>query len=342
METTKLIYLKLTKLILFLLVLLASTSYSLFSQYFKEVHGTVVDSVTKEKIPFANIMLRNKANGTTSNESGKFSLRLSECSINDYIVISHVGYKSKIFNTDSLWLDTIYLQQCTYVLEEVEIINQVAGSGIIIINNFNLKDCMLRYALKPFNDEGHLHVPFRPNEPTIEALYFPFKEDYSGKVIKEVRFYVENLNDTPARFRIRILMPDENNKPFRDIPLDQDIIYVDSDSQVVSVDISNHKMQIPRNGIYIGFEILMIEENVKWITNEINVSASLYSPYLYVKRVKKVGDYWLYSGGMWKESRYWYFKRGIWFMEENQLPSNDTYRSGPYVFEPAISLTLIE
>ena len=62
--------------------------------------GKVIDSITKEPIPFAHVYLRLGA-GTISNESGDFNLE-TNISKSDSIIISHVSYESiKIpFNSD--------------------------------------------------------------------------------------------------------------------------------------------------------------------------------------------------------------------------------------------------
>lgn len=57
----------------------------------KTVSGVVYDE-NNEPLPFVNILVKNTSNGTQSDIEGKFSI---ECSENDILIISYVGYETK-------------------------------------------------------------------------------------------------------------------------------------------------------------------------------------------------------------------------------------------------------
>ena len=59
--------------------------------------GTVIDSFTRQPLPFANIFLKNTQKGTTSEENGKFQFR-STYGKKDSLIISFVGYQEKRFS----------------------------------------------------------------------------------------------------------------------------------------------------------------------------------------------------------------------------------------------------
>ena len=75
----------------FISVFLILYTNSLFAVY---IEGKVVNSITKESIPFASIYIKHSAVGATANEDGEFSLRLKEVTANDTIVFSALGYSS--------------------------------------------------------------------------------------------------------------------------------------------------------------------------------------------------------------------------------------------------------
>ena len=64
------------------------------------IKGTVVDSQTKETIPFANVQIVNTTIGTTSDVDGNFTLDVKKMPLR--LKISFVGYKSEIIEISSV------------------------------------------------------------------------------------------------------------------------------------------------------------------------------------------------------------------------------------------------
>jgi len=58
--------------------------------------GTVLNSQTNQPLPFANILLNNSNNGTTTDKNGNFVLMIS--SKESKIIISYLGFKTKILD----------------------------------------------------------------------------------------------------------------------------------------------------------------------------------------------------------------------------------------------------
>jgi hypothetical protein len=282
--------------------------------------------------------------GTTSDKSGYFELHITEKLSNDTLVISHIGYQTQHVAIDTLKFTSIELQQTSYVLEEVTIANPLKKNKHVIINQFHEKDCSLRYSTSPFGNSGTLLLPYRPKEPTIEAIYIPYSEEYKGKIVKEVDLYIKNYNNTTSYFRLRCLAGNLKKEPGIDLLKDSKIIEVSQTTQNVTVDLEDYFITIPKNGIFIGFELLMIPENEKQIENDLGIVATIHSPFLFLIRTnpksKTYGDYWIYSKGSWQINKYWYFSEGAWFMSDTLMNNTGNRISGPYLFTPAISLTL--
>ncbi len=79
-------------------ILTITTSILLiFSAYAqdKTISGTVYDKATNIPLPFANIGIVGKAQGTITNSEGHYLLSLNEVSEKDSIYISYVGYENK-------------------------------------------------------------------------------------------------------------------------------------------------------------------------------------------------------------------------------------------------------
>lgn len=112
-------------LVLFLLYL--SSNFLSAQQREKTLQGTIIDSITKEAVPYATIIItetrtNKKITGTTSEEDGRFELSTLEDDF--FIEISFMGYKTKAiteFDKKSTKIDfgNIFLAPDNQALEEV-------------------------------------------------------------------------------------------------------------------------------------------------------------------------------------------------------------------------------
>ncbi len=86
------------------------------------INGVVLDTKTKEKIVFANIVYNNKKQGTTTGIDGKFKINSTEKISN--LEISFLGYKTKNIeitpstNTNNFQIE---LEQTAYNIDEVSV-----------------------------------------------------------------------------------------------------------------------------------------------------------------------------------------------------------------------------
>lgn len=95
------------------------------SSYSQSIVGVVMDSISGNKLPYANVVLIN-GKGTFSDEFGKFEISLNKIK-NDTLKISYLGYKSKflpITKTLAQKESYFYLQPKIESLEEVIISNK--------------------------------------------------------------------------------------------------------------------------------------------------------------------------------------------------------------------------
>lgn len=58
------------------------------------LQGKIIDSLTKEGIPYANIGMPKFSIGTSSNENGDFIVKISKDYLNDTLFVSSVGYQT--------------------------------------------------------------------------------------------------------------------------------------------------------------------------------------------------------------------------------------------------------
>jgi hypothetical protein len=322
--------------ILLIINLFISVNCQVFS-----IAGQIKDKESGDDLPFSNIMLKGYPIGTTSNNQGFFQLDYSDTIMADTVVISYIGYKSLELPIKSINDQPIELAQLSIDIKEVVVKSKTKKLKSVTLNKFNKRDCILRHSISPFDTTGNFHIPYRPKEPTIEALYFPFDSKYSDyRRIKSISFRAKSFTDT-STIRLRIFEPTIDNRPGNDILLKSLIIKVFKNNPDVTIDLSDEKIIMPESGIFIGFELLIVPDNITIMTNDIGNEAIVYSPFVYQIYSKEKSSTWIYSRGEWSNSKYWYFRQGIWIESENSRLA-DKKTVGPYFFNPAISLILSE
>ncbi len=99
-------------------------SFSLIAQEAKiEVVGEIIDTETKEAIPYVHIVNKNTNAGTASNTEGRFWIRINP---SDTLLFSAIGFETYQFiinnqiNSERI-LITIELSQSTLELEDVKV-----------------------------------------------------------------------------------------------------------------------------------------------------------------------------------------------------------------------------
>lgn len=264
--------------------------------------GAVTDAESGESLPFASIMVLNQNIGTTADLTGHFSLILSDDFFNDTLIVSYLGYHTISLCVCDLGADPISLKPKIIQLETFHFSPSHTRSRILY--PFKRRDCFVPYSNELTKNES-FWVPFRPHEPTIEALYFPFHlVGHQNAFIKEVWFSTKSWS-TPAFFRLRVLHADENQKPANDLITENIIVEVTQKEELIKVNLEDYHLNFPGNGVFIGFELMIRPENEKSIVLPDNSgSVTLYSPYLQYYFVKNAdSSHWLYAGGKWTERK---------------------------------------
>lgn len=91
---------------LFLLLLLSSWFDTVAQSNGIKVKGIVLDSITREPVPFANAFFANTTIGTTTNDKGEFSLSFPKA-ISAELVFSQLSYNLKKHLIDSNYKDSV-------------------------------------------------------------------------------------------------------------------------------------------------------------------------------------------------------------------------------------------
>ena len=270
-----------------------------------QTKGVVVDESGKP-IPYVNIWVENENIGTTSEENGAFSI---PASANKNLIFSILGFEKRVIKASEA--SNVIMKAVSFQLDEVVIARHFETKKIEIgqINNS---------VLEAFD-----------NGPRIDVKLFPYEAAYKKtKFIKKVSILTDSRIDN-ATVKIHFYKADANGFPGEELLTRDYIVTIQKGVVRNGFDLTDLNLKMPKTGLFIGFEKLLISKNKleKTIVNSNTQKTSvqvIYYPlvlYNYIER-----DYlFTFSGGKWSRQT----------GDKNQ-GSSDKIK----VYEPAINLVL--
>ena len=280
--------------------------FILFSlSFFAQTKGVVVDESGKP-IPYVNIWVENENIGTTSEENGEFSIAASA---NKNLIFSILGFEKKILKASEV--SNVIMKAVSFQLDEVVIARHFETKKIEIgsINNS---------VLEAFD-----------NGPRIDVKFFPYETAYKKiKFIKKVSILTDSRIDN-ATVKIHFYKADANGFPGEELLTKDYIVTIQKGVVRNGFDLTELNLKMPKTGLFIGFEKLLISKNKleKTIVNSNTQKTSIqviFYPlvlYNYVER-----DYlFTFSGGKWSR-------------QTSDINQSESVKIK--VYEPAINLVL--
>lgn len=235
---------------------------------FAQTKGIVTDSISGKPIPYVSIWIENQNQGTTSEENGEFTINTSS---NANLIFSALGFEKKKVKFSQA--NEVKLKPTSFELQEVLVsgrkqtrereIGEVSG-GI-----FQAFDSGLRIDIK--------HFPYFPS----------YKKT---KFIKKVTIYADSRIEN-ASIKIHFYSVATNGFPDQELLKKDLIVTVKKGTRNNVFDVSDFNLIMPINGIFVGFERLLIEKNKIEKTRN-------YAPFVLSNRVEKEVAY-NFSGGKW-------------------------------------------
>lgn len=203
----------------------------------------VQDSISKEPIPYVNILVENQNNGTSANEKGEFSF--SKSANGRTVVFSAIGYKPKrIIFYDTI--SVIYLQSVAIELSEV-IIQASKKSKKQQLDRFKKSDIETSFANNQY--------------PWLLAQYFPFSDSLRDTpFLENISIYTES-KVANAKFIIKIVQCDSAGVPGALLHHENILATAKKGNHATQVNVSDLMITIPDNGLFIVVECLLIEAN---------------------------------------------------------------------------------
>jgi hypothetical protein len=260
------------KTVLFLLL-----SVSLSAQ----IKGVVKDSLTGKPIPFVNIWIQNENIGSTSEENGTFFINTSENG--KKLIFSTLGFEKKIISASDAF--EVNLKPMAYSLDEVVISKSIGTKSVEIGKT-----------------KTEIYQAF-DNGPKIDTKYFPYFPSYKKtKYIKQVSIYADSRIED-AIIKIHFYESDANGFPGEELLEKDFIVTVKKGTRTNRFDLMDFNMKFPKNGLFVGFEKLMIEKNkIEKTITDLNTNITqiqkTYYPFVLYNYVEREFLY-TFSGGKW-------------------------------------------
>lgn len=285
-----------------LILLFLSFSMSVSAQ----IKGVVKDSLTGKPISYANIWVENENIGVSSEENGTFSISTTKTK---NLVFSALGYEKKVVK--SAVANVVNLNPKSLQLEEVVVTNKLQTKIIEIGKS-----------------KSPIYQAF-DNGLRIDVKFFPYYPKYKKtRNIRQVTVETDSKIDD-ATIKIHFYSVNENGFPGEELLTKDFVTTVKKGVKKNIFSIADFNLRIPKKGLFVGFEKLIIEKNkvettiTDYNSNTTSIKKSYFPLVLY--NFEERYFIFSFSGGKWnKETKY----------DNNGLPIK------MMVYEPAINLIL--
>jgi hypothetical protein len=270
-----------------------------------QTKGIVVDESGKP-IPYVNIWVENENIGTTSEENGEFSITASA---NKNLIFSILGFEKRIIKASEV--SNVILKATSFQLDEVVIARRFETRKIEIGQIIN----------SPFEAFD--------NGPRIDVKFFPYDASYKRtRFIKKVSILTDSRIDN-ATVKIHFYKVDSDGFPGDELLTKDFIVTLQKGVVRNGFDLTDLNLKMPKTGIFIGFEKLIIAKNKleKTIVNSNTGKTTiqiLYYPFVLYNYVER-DCLFTFSGGKWNRQT-----------SEKSASTSDKIK----VYEPAINLVL--
>jgi len=246
-----------------------------------QIKGVVKDSLTGKPIPYVNIWVENENIGSTSEENGAFFINTT--GKGKKLIFSTLGYEKKIIKASQV--SEVNLKPTAYSLDEVVISKSIGTKSVEIGKTKN-----------------EIYQAF-DNGPKIDTKFFPYLTFYKKtKYLKQVTIYTDSRIEN-AIIKIHFYAVDSNGFPAEEL-LDKDfVVTVKKGTRINRFDLTKFNLKFPKNGLFVGFEKLLIEKNkteksITDLNTNITQVQKTYFPFILYNYVEREFLY-TFSGGKW-------------------------------------------
>lgn len=246
-----------------------------------QTKGVVKESLTGNPIAYVSIWVENENIGTTSEENGEYQIGTNDKNKN--LIFSALGYQKKTVKVSESQI--VLLSPSTFELDEVTINNKKEKKQLEIGKTKN--------AIAEAFDNG----------PRMDAKFFPYYPEYKKTrwIQKAVILTDSRIDD--ATIKLHLYDVDENGFPGNELLSKDYIVTIKKGVTKNEIDLSDFNLEMPKTGIFVVFEKLLIKKNrVEKTIKDFNTNTTkiqtTYAPLVLYNAVERDFLY-SFSGGRW-------------------------------------------
>lgn len=207
-----------------------------------QIKATIINATDKKPIPYVNIWIEDENIGTTANEFGQFEI--GEPKENHHLIFNALGFEIKTLNKVEI-KDVIELTPKVYVLNEVRVLPETLEE--VKLNTFKIEEI-----------KGGFGTSTVPN---IAARYFPYDTIYDKTpFLKSIKTAITSYTKK-STFNIRIYEANNDGSVGKEITKENILVTTKIGDFYPEIDVSKLNIQFPENGLFVGLEHLIIDEN---------------------------------------------------------------------------------
>ena len=230
----------------FIIIFLAllSVRIDLKAQDLISVNGKIINE-NEIGIPFSHIIIKNKKDGTISDQNGIFEIY---CSENDTLTISSIGYKRKsCLCIKSL---VVVLKEDVVSLDEVVVNSEKMTYTEKRLGNYNSKNVGTQIALS----EAAIFIDNQDKiSGLLVGLIFKLSKLRFNRGVDRNKALLKNKE---LLIRANIYKKSNTEFPGNTIDIGDLIAKINKRQQVIKFDLSHHSISFPKEGLFISIEFL--------------------------------------------------------------------------------------
>lgn len=263
---------------------------------FCQLKSVIINSESKEIIPYVNIWVEDENLGTTSNQNGEFELVFDGTKS---VVFSAIGFETKKISSDAV-KEVVELKPKITELEEIMVSSKKLTKELTI-GKFKKSKVNFYFSCN--------------NKPWISARFFQYKEAYKETPYLKKLKILTNSDIKDAKFNIRLYNVNKNREP-ENYSYHQNIIGIaKKGKKITEIDLSELNIKFPKNGFFIAIEWLIIKENAHEYTytrldSKKEFKGTSYEPSIGTVPSETDENSWIFTRGKWRK---------IW---QNKSPNN--------------------
>ncbi len=252
--------------------------------------GRIIDKETQKAIVYAHVAIKSSSYGTYANETGYYEI---ECSKNDSLVFSCVGYEKKLLPVSTIIEQNtilVFLSPKTVYLQEVSITNRkkIAVKQLGFYN----KEITFYKIVREREYVVFLENPINREGKILQLLY---------KTRKTVTKEESDLTFKKLLIRLKVYQKNpKTHQPDQELLNQTLLIESKTYRNNFIINVKKHNIYFPAEGAFIGIEIVgYIDKNNQHIsinTNDIRRNLNLSIPFSEIEEDVAVGT--IYNDGL--------------------------------------------